>query len=71
MRAVAGLGAGQMKAQRIAIPVGLEVDLGREAAARAAQCLAALPPLWMARPLPEPIRCKLAVSLRRGEGVEP
>jgi hypothetical protein len=44
MRAVAGLAAGQAKAQWIAIPVGLEVDLGREAAARAAQRLAALPP---------------------------
>ena len=44
MRAVAGLAAGQAKAERIAIPVGLEVDLGREAAPGAAQRLAALPP---------------------------
>ena len=44
MRAVADLTTGQVKAQRIAIPVGLEVDLGREAATGAAQCLSALPP---------------------------
>ena len=44
VRAVADLTTGQVKAQRIAIPVGLEVDLGREAAARAAQRLPALPP---------------------------
>ena len=44
MRAVAGLTPGQGKAQRVAIPVGLEVDLGREATPGAAQRLPALPP---------------------------
>jgi hypothetical protein len=33
VRAVADLASGQAKAQRIANPVGLEVDLGREPAA--------------------------------------
>ena len=44
MRAVADLTAGQAKAQRITIPVGLEVDFGREATPGAAQSLPALPP---------------------------
>lgn len=37
VRAVAGLATGQVKAQRIAVPVGFEVDLGREAPAGAAE----------------------------------
>ena len=44
MRAVTDLATGQVKAQRVAIPVGLEVDLGREPAPGAAQRLSALPP---------------------------
>ncbi len=44
VRAVAGLTTGQAKAQRIAIPVGLEVDLGREPTPGAAQGLPTLPP---------------------------
>jgi hypothetical protein len=44
LRTVAGLPTGQAKAQRIASPVGLEVDLGREPATGAAQRVSALPP---------------------------
>jgi hypothetical protein len=44
VRAVAGLTASQMKAQRFAIPVGFEVDLGREPTPGAAERLPALPP---------------------------
>ena len=40
---VAGLAAGQVK--REAVEVAFEMDLGAEAAARASQCLAVLPPL--------------------------
>ena len=43
--AVAGLAPGQVEGQGQAIKVGLEVDLGREPAARATECLAMLPPL--------------------------
>ena len=43
--AVAGLAAGQREVKRVAFEVGLERDLGREPAARAAECLALLPPL--------------------------
>jgi hypothetical protein len=43
--AVAGLTAGQMEVERQARAVGLEVDFGREPAARAAERLALLPPL--------------------------
>ncbi len=42
--AVAGLTPGQMKVERVAVEIGLEVDFGREAAARAAECLSLLPP---------------------------
>lgn len=62
MRAVAGLTSGQAKAQWVTIPVGLEVDLGREATPGAAQRLAALPPFapaaetW-ARTMVEPNIC--------------
>lgn len=42
--AVARLALGQMEGERQAIEVDLEVDLGREAAARSAERLAALPP---------------------------
>jgi hypothetical protein len=42
--AVAGLAAGQMEVERVAVEIGLEVDFGREAAARAAERLALLPP---------------------------
>jgi hypothetical protein len=43
--AVAGLAAGQMEIERVAVEVGFKVDFGREAAARAAERLALLPPL--------------------------
>ena len=43
--AVARLAAGQVKGKRQAIEIGFEVDLGREAPARAAQRLTTLPPL--------------------------
>ena len=42
--AVARLPGGQVEGDRQAAEVGLEVDLGREAAARAAESLAVLPP---------------------------
>jgi hypothetical protein len=42
--AVAGLAFGQVEPNRMAVKVGLEVDLGREAATRAAQRLTVLPP---------------------------
>ena len=42
--AVARLSRGQVEGDRQAAEVGLEVDLGREAAARAAESLAVLPP---------------------------
>ena len=42
--AVAGLATGQMEVERVAVEIGLEVDFGREAAARAAERLAILPP---------------------------
>ena len=44
LRAVAGLSAGQMKADGQAVEVGLEVDLAREPAARTPQRLISLPP---------------------------
>ena len=44
MPAVARLPGGQVEGDRQAAEVGLEVDLGREAAARAAESLAVLPP---------------------------
>ena len=42
--AVAGVAAGQMEVERVAVEIGLEVDFGREAATRAAERLALLPP---------------------------
>jgi hypothetical protein len=42
--AVARLAAGQMEAERIAVEIGLEMNLGREASPRAAERLAFLPP---------------------------
>jgi hypothetical protein len=44
MRAVTDLPTGQVKAQRVAIPVRLEVDLSGEPTPGAAQRLSALPP---------------------------
>lgn len=44
LRTAAGLTSGQAKAERVAIPVSLEVDLGREPTPGAAQRLPALPP---------------------------
>ena len=38
------LAAGQVEVERVAVEIGLEVDFGREAAARAAERLAMLPP---------------------------
>ena len=51
-RAVAGLAAGQVKADRLAVEVALELDLGGEAPARAAKGLSVLPPLMDGPPLP-------------------
>jgi hypothetical protein len=45
LHAVAGLALGQMEGERLAVEIGLEVDLGREASARAAERLTVLPPL--------------------------
>jgi hypothetical protein len=44
LSAIAGLTSGQMEVERVAVEIGLEVDFGREAAARAAKRLALLPP---------------------------
>jgi hypothetical protein len=44
MRSVAALAAGQIEGDRMAVEIGLQVDLGGEAAARAAERLAVLPP---------------------------
>src|SRR5690606_22792883 len=44
MAVVAGLAARQVERDRIAFVVGLEVDLGREAATRSAERLGFLPP---------------------------
>jgi hypothetical protein len=68
-RAVAGLTASQAKAQRIAIPVGLEMDLGREAPTGAAQRLPVLPPFapaaetWARTMVESNICTRWAVSL--------
>jgi hypothetical protein len=43
--AIARLAGGQVKGDRQPVPIGFEVDLGRETAARAAERLAVLPPL--------------------------
>ena len=43
--AVTGFAAGQVNRERLAVEVGLQVDLGRKAATRAAESLAVLPPL--------------------------
>ena len=44
LRAVAGLAACQVEVERVAVEIGLEVDFGREAAARTAEGLILLPP---------------------------
>ncbi len=44
LSAVALLAAGQMEVERVAPEVGLKVDFCREPTARAAECLAILPP---------------------------
>ena len=44
LTAVAGLAAGEVEGERQTVEVGFQVDLGREAAARAAERLAVLPP---------------------------
>ena len=45
LASVAGLALREVKGKRMAVEVHLEVDLGREAATRAAQSLSVLPPL--------------------------
>jgi hypothetical protein len=45
LASVAGLALREMKGERMAVEVHLEVDLGREAATRATQSLRVLPPL--------------------------
>jgi hypothetical protein len=42
--AVAGLATCQVEVERVAVEIGLEVDFGRETAARAAERLTMLPP---------------------------
>jgi hypothetical protein len=42
--AVAGLAPGQVEVERVAVEISLEVDFGRETAARAAKRLVLLPP---------------------------
>ena len=44
LRAVAGFATSQVEVERTAVEIGLEVDFGRETAARAAERLALLPP---------------------------
>jgi len=44
LRAVAGLAAGQVEVERTAVEIGLEVNFGRETAARAPEGLVLLPP---------------------------
>ena len=51
-RAVARLATGQVEGEWPGIEVGLEVDLGREAASRAAERLVRLPPFMDGPPLP-------------------
>jgi len=41
---IAGFAAGQVEVERVAVEIGLEVNFGREAATRAANGLALLPP---------------------------
>lgn len=41
---IAFLSAGQVEGDRIAVEIGLQVDLAGEPAARATECLATLPP---------------------------
>src|SRR4051794_27884177 len=64
--AVARLPGGQVEGDRQAAEVGLEMDLGREAAARAAESLAVLPPFE-----PAADTCDLAADerVRRDYGV--
>jgi hypothetical protein len=69
LAAVARLTRGQVEGERQAIEVDLEVDLGREAAARAAERLARLPPLapaaetWARTAVESNICTKCAVPL--------
>lgn len=69
-RAVAGLAAGQVKGDRLAVEVALEVDLGGEAPARAAKGLSVLPPFapaadtWARTTVESNIWIRWAVRLR-------
>ena len=45
MRCVTLLPASQVEGYGVAVEIGLQVDFGREAATRAAECLTPLPPL--------------------------
>ena len=55
MGAVRGFAAGQIESDQVSMAVRFSVDFGRKPALRATECLAFLPPLWMARPLIEPL----------------
>jgi hypothetical protein len=44
LAAIAGFAAGQVEIERVAFEIGLEVDFGREPAARPAKGFAILPP---------------------------
>ena len=67
--AVAGLAASQMEGERQAVEIDLEVDFGREAAARAAERLIVLPPFapaaetWARTTVESNICTKRALSL--------
>jgi hypothetical protein len=67
MRCVTLLAASQVEGYGVAIEIGLQVDFGREAAARAAECLTPLPPLWMARPSRRSL-CRMSVFKRGRNG---
>ena len=69
-RAVAGLTTGQVEGDRLAVEIALEVDLGGEAAARAAEGLTLLPPFapaaetWARTTVESNIWTRWAVRLR-------
>ena len=50
VRRVGLLATGQVESDRMAVKVCFQMDFRREPAARAAERLVLLPPLWMARP---------------------
>ena len=69
MATVAGFSAGQMEDERQTAKIDFEVDLRREAAARAAECLIVLPPFcarcqtWARTTVESNMRTRCALSL--------